>query len=106
MPETYTSGVWKPKPGEEDEFVAAWTEFARWASGLDGAGPVRLLRDLREEGRFVSIAPWESMEAVRGWKDSPDFKPHMSRVQEHVAEFSPTELEVVQTVEGGGVEGG
>ena len=58
-------------------------------------------RDLHE-GTFVSIVPWESMEAVRGWKDSPDFKPHMSRVQEHVAEFSPTELEVMQTVEGGG----
>ena len=41
------------------------------------------------------------MEAVRGWKDSPDFKPHMSRVQEHVAEFSPAELELVATVENG-----
>ena len=101
MPETYTSGVWKPRPGEEDEFLAAWTEFARWGSGLDGAGPFRLLRDLRQEGTFVSVVPWESMEAVRGWKDSPDFKLHMSRVQEHVAEFSPTELEVVKTIENG-----
>ncbi|HSJ18802.1 MAG TPA: hypothetical protein VK920_11970 [Solirubrobacterales bacterium] len=44
----------------------------------------------------------------RAWRPSaggrtrPNFKPHMSRVQEHVAEFSPTELEVMQTVEGGG----
>ena len=32
MPETYTSGVWLAKEGEEDEFVAAWTEFVQWAS--------------------------------------------------------------------------
>jgi heme-degrading monooxygenase HmoA len=106
MAEVYTSGIWEPNPGEEEQFLAAWTEFARWGSGLEGAGPFRLMRDLREEGRFVSMVPWASMEAVEAWKGSPDFKRHMSRVQQHVDKFSPTELEVVTTVEKGVVEPG
>jgi len=38
---------------------------------------------------------WESIEAVRGWKDSPEFKERMGRVQKHVDKFAPTELELV-----------
>jgi heme-degrading monooxygenase HmoA len=90
----YTSGVWKPKQGEEDAFVKAWTAFATWASEMPGAGTARLLHDLREPGRFVSILPWESMEAIRGWKDSPEFSERMGPVQRFVEEFDPTELEV------------
>jgi len=35
------------------------------------------------------------MVALRGWKDSPEFKERMSRVQKHIDKFAPTELEVV-----------
>jgi|Tabmets5t2r1_1033131.scaffolds.fasta_scaffold07114_4 hypothetical protein len=31
MSETYSSGAWTAKEGEEEAFVAAWTEFARCA---------------------------------------------------------------------------
>ena len=102
MAPVYTSGVWGPHPGEEEQFIAAWTEFARWGSTLEGAGQFRLLRDLREPGQFVSIVEWESMAALKAWKGSPDFKPQMGRVQEHVDKFAPTELEVVAAVEDGG----
>ena len=44
MAETYTNGVWIVKVGEEDAFVAAWTEFASW----DTRGPA--------PGRFGSCA--------------------------------------------------
>ena len=30
--ETYTTGTWIVKAGEELAFVQAWTEFASWAS--------------------------------------------------------------------------
>jgi heme-degrading monooxygenase HmoA len=96
--DAYTSAVWKPKQGEEEAFVQAWTEFGSWASETSGAGPARLLRDLGEEGRFVSILRWESVEAIRGWKDSPEFGERMAPVQRHVAEFDPTEFEVVVAV--------
>ena len=95
MPDVYTTGSWKPLPGHEERFVEAWTEFATWASERPGAGKALLARDLRDPERFVSFMEWENVEAVRGWKGSPEFKERMSRVQQHVDKFAPTELEVV-----------
>jgi heme-degrading monooxygenase HmoA len=88
-------GSWRPYEGQEDAFVARWEEFAEWASGMPGAGRVTLARDLRQPGVFVSFAAWESIEAVRSWKASEEFRERMSRVQQHVDEFAPTELETV-----------
>ena len=97
----YTTGSWKPFPGREDAFLEAWAEFMTWATSLPGAGAAVLGRDERDPGRFVSFAAWESIDAVRGWKDSPEFKPLMGRVQEHIDTFAPTELDVVLHVEHG-----
>lgn len=97
----YTSGTWKPTPGSEEAFVAAWKQFAAWASSMAGAGRLQLVRDLREPGRFVSIGDWESIERVRGWKSSPEFRERMARVLRHVDEFRPSELTLVASAERG-----
>ena len=36
MAEVYTTGWWKPFPGQEEAFVDAWTEFASWAERAAG----------------------------------------------------------------------
>jgi len=91
----YTTGSWKPFRGQEEAFVAAWEGFAGWAASLPGAGgPAILARDLREEGRYVSFVGWEDLESVRVWKGHPEFRERMSRVQQFVDKFAPTELEV------------
>lgn len=97
MSDVYTTGSWKPFPGQEEAFIEAWTEFASWASEMPGASVARLARDLREPERFVSFMRWKSIEGVRGWKSSPEFKERMSRVQKHIDKFAPTELEIVAT---------
>ena len=56
---------------------------------------------MREEGRYVSFIRWESMEAMRAGKASPDFKPRMGRVQRHIEKFSPTEIVLVAEAEDG-----
>ena len=94
----YTTGSWKPLPGHEAGFLEAWQEFMAWATGLPGAGEAVLARDVRDSERFVSFAAWDSMDAVRAWKDSPEFKPRMSQVQRHIDKFAPTELDVVLSV--------
>jgi heme-degrading monooxygenase HmoA len=101
MAEVYATGAWVPNAGEEDAFVAAWAEFAQWASTMPGAGTLWLTRDLRDPERFVSFSHWEDIEAVRAWRSSDEFKPRMSRVQQHVDKFNPTELEVVAVFESG-----
>ena len=92
-----TTGVWKPKVGEEQEFVAAWTAFASWAGTMPGAGTLRLARDDGDARRYVSFGVWESGDAVRAWKGSPEFRERIARVLRHVEGFEPAELTVVAT---------
>ena len=101
MSEVFTMGTWRPKEGQEEQFVAAWSEFARWASEFEGASTLRLTRDLAEPGRYISFAPWTGVDPVRAWKNSPEFRERMGRVQQHVAEFTPVELETITRVEAG-----
>ena len=95
----YSTGSWRPFEGQAEAFVEAWREFMSWASGFAGAGEIRLARDVRDPGRFVSFAAWDDMESVRAWKGSAEFKQRMSLVQKHIDTFAPTELEVVETLE-------
>jgi heme-degrading monooxygenase HmoA len=101
MTELYTQGVWKPSRGKEEAFVEAWATFARWASGMPGAGTLRLVRDVRNWDRFVSLGTWDNADAVRAWKSDPDFRERIARVLQHVDEFEPTELSLVATAEAG-----
>ena len=103
MSTLYTSGTWKPNGGSEDAFVAAWEQFAAWASGMPGAGRLRLARDMREPERFISFGDWDSLEQVRAWKSSPEFRERMARVRQHVDAFEPVELDLIATADGGSV---
>ena len=101
MSELITTGTWRPKAGAEDAFVAAWSEFAGWASSMPGAGILRLGRDMSDAERFVSFGTWESADAAHAWKASPEFRERMARVQEHVERFEPAELDLVATADAG-----
>ena len=100
MPQIYTTGSWTPHAGHEEAFLEEWKSFMDWATALPGAGEAVLTRDQRAPERFVSFAVWESMGAVRGWKQHAEFKPRMSRVQQHIDKFAPTELEILQSIGG------
>jgi heme-degrading monooxygenase HmoA len=101
MQEIYTTGKWRPNAGKEDAFVEAWATFAMWASGMPGAGELRLTRDGREREQFVSFGAWESIDAVRAWKIAPDFRERIAHVLQHVDEFEPSELTVVASAHAG-----
>ena len=96
-PPVYTTGSWRPFPGHEDAFLEEWREFAEWSAGMPGAHSTVLARDQRDPERFVSFMGWDSLDDVRAWKSSSEFKPRMARVQAHIDKFAPTELEVVAT---------
>ena len=96
-PHASTTGSWRPYPEDEEAFLSAWQMFASWSCHMPGAHLAVLARDLRDPDRFVSLIAWDSLEDVRAWKRSPEFKPHMALVQQHVKTFAPTELEVVAT---------
>jgi heme-degrading monooxygenase HmoA len=98
MAETYTSGTWLVKDGEDDAFVLAWTEFVEWAREMPGSGTFRLVRDHDQPRRYLSFAPWESFEAQRTWKELPEFPERIGRVRQHCESFEPSTLELVTRV--------
>ena len=60
---TYTSGTWRVKPGEEDEFVAAWEAFVTWAAQMPGSGTFHLVRDIDDRSHYMSFGDWDSFSA-------------------------------------------
>ena len=55
MPEIFTYGRFEVEPQNEEAFFDAWSKFAAWASARPGAGTLRLARDVRNAGRFISL---------------------------------------------------
>ena len=99
----YTPGRWIPRAGETEAFVDAWTDFARWASGMPGAAELHLVRDVGDGGAYVSVGVWESDDAAHAWKSTPEFRGRLARVLEHVDGFEPSELAPVVTARAGAV---
>jgi heme-degrading monooxygenase HmoA len=87
-------GFWTAKAGEEDALVAAWTEFAEWIKEQPGVRTLRLVRDLKEPGKFVSFADWDGIEPIRAWKATDEFRERIGRVRQHTDEFTAAEAEL------------
>jgi len=96
--ETYSSGRWVVKPGEEDAFVQEWTAFVTWASGMPGSGTFRLVRDLNQPRSYLSFAPWENFDAQNAWNEQPEFAERIGRVRSHCEDFQPSAYELVTEV--------
>ena len=92
MYEIFTYGRFEVEPESEDAFVEAWSEFATWISRRSGNQSVRLMRDVRNTGRLVSVGKWDNAEAVQAFKSTPEFKEQLARVVKLAKDFEPTEL--------------
>jgi heme-degrading monooxygenase HmoA len=99
MTETYTSGTWMVKCGQEEGFIQAWTAFVTCASSIPGSGTFRLVRDLDHPSNYMSFAPLESFEAQNAWKELPEFRERIGRVRSHCEDFQPSAYELVTEVE-------
>lgn len=86
----YTLGEWTAKEGREDEFVAAWEEFAQWTvNNVEGSAWAKLLRDGEDPRRFISLGPWRDSDAVAAWRRHPGFGARVAAIQELVSSFVP-----------------
>ena len=102
MVDLYTHGVWVVRTGCEEEFVARWRDLARWtAANVPGAGTARLLQDLDHPGRFISVGPWESREAVASWRSLLGFQERLGRLRELLETFTSSTLVLRAEVEPG-----
>ncbi len=96
----YTVGVWTVKPGKERAFIAEWEAFARWTSeNQSGAQTGYLLQDTRSPEKFISFGPWENEEAIKNWRERPEFKAFATKASELCTEFQPRSLTLVASSE-------
>ena len=101
MAEMITTGIWVVNEDKEAAFLDAGAAFAGWASSMDGASTLRLGRDTGDSRRFVSFGAWDSPTLVHAWKGGGEFRERMAQVLQHVAEFHPSELDVVASASTG-----
>jgi len=95
MGQPYTHTTWVVKPGEEEEFIRRWQEWASWTALQGLTGSAKLLRDVDRPSRFLSFGPWESVEHARRWRSLEGFQERIGRLQEVVESFDPCTLEQV-----------
>lgn len=92
----YTVGLWTAKPGCEKKFIAEWTAFAKWtATSQHGTGKGYLLQDPEHPQQFVSFGAWQSADAIKAWRESPEFKAFGQKVRELCDDFQPRSLALV-----------
>lgn len=96
----YTHALWRVKPGEEDAFIAAWSDLADAFSSLS-ARPLwgTLVRSMADPSVFFSFGPWRGMEDVQGMRADPRAQQAMARVRAHCVESTPEPCSLVRHVQ-------
>lgn len=70
----YTSGVWVVKKGHEDEFTRRWQESVDKLALRYPDITFRLLRDVDDPRRFVSIGgAWRNAEQIAAARSEPSY---------------------------------
>ncbi len=86
--EAYASGDWQVRDGEEQEFVARWSDLLGWTRDNHPALKfATLIRAEGDSGRFVSFAEFETPEARHAWKNSEGFIERAAACRELCDEF-------------------
>ena len=96
MTRVWTSGTWTVKPGNEVEFVVAWT--AMRDAVLEEFGDVEtpiLLRDHERPNVFVSFGPWPDLEHVGRFRSSEQFRQAVAAMGPLLERFDAMTLDEV-----------
>jgi hypothetical protein len=91
----YTFGIWKVKPGYEDQFAHAWQEVADRTNEDFPAETATLLRDLDESSTFISFGPWVSVEEINRVRASHTFQEGVAKILPLLTDFTTHTMEIV-----------
>ncbi|HEX2081809.1 MAG TPA: antibiotic biosynthesis monooxygenase [Longimicrobium sp.] len=98
--QVYTHALWRVKAGEEDDFVAAWTEPAdAFASLPDRPLWGTLIRSTADPSVFYSFGPWRGEAHVQAMRADPRARQAMARVRAHCEEATPEPCLLVRHVQ-------
>jgi quinol monooxygenase YgiN len=96
----YTMATWTVKPGNEQQFIMEWRSFADWTvANQRGALKGYLLQDPQLPYQFVSFGPWESVDALRSWRESKEYAAFLSKAKTLCSDFAPQILTQVAATE-------
>ena len=95
----YTSGAWIVKKGHEEEFARRWQESADRVS-LEFPGiTFRLLRDVDNPRRFVTIGgAWRNAEQIAAARNLPSFQDSMAGLESILESGGISTFELVAEV--------
>jgi quinol monooxygenase YgiN len=92
----FSVGIWLVKSGREDDFVAAWGDFAKQVFNQNlGAGEVYLLQDIQQPRRFISSGSWDSIQEIGAWRQLPEFKQFFVKAKELCDEITPLTMKPI-----------
>jgi len=96
----FTHAVWRVRPGNEESFVAAWSQLGQRFSMLPQQ-PYwgTLIRSLVDPSLFVSFGPWPSAEAVQAMREDAVSQEALERLRALCDEATPGPYEVVRHVQ-------
>lgn len=92
----YTLGVWKPKPGQTEEFISAWKALGQIFSELPHPpGTGTLIQSLSDPNLFYSFGPWKSLEDIQSMRADPRAQAGIQRLVDLCTEATPGSFRVV-----------
>ena len=96
--EVYTLGVWRTKPGRENDFIAAWQALGRHFGGLPHPpGKGTLLQSVDDSQQFYSFGPWRALDDIQDMRSHPDTPTEIGKLMELCEDGRPGTFRVVAT---------
>lgn len=72
--QTFTSGDWLVKEGNEEPFLDRWAELADWCvANYPGSRGLYLIKDRQKPGHYVSFGAWTDFNTVSASRSRPKF---------------------------------
>ena len=94
----YTLGIWLVHPGRENDFVQAWRDLARKTQEDFPHAKSVLMHDRDVRNRFISTAPWESLEQVEQWRASEMFNQTIEGMHDMLEHFESRTLDEAASI--------
>ena len=93
----YTLGVWRVKPENEADFIAAWKTLGLIFSQLPVPPTEKgtLIQSLADPALFYSFGPWQNLEAVQAMREDPQAQDGINRLRELCTEAIPGSFRLV-----------
>ena len=95
----FSMALWTMKEGREEEFMEAWTDFARWTNEHQrGTLGIYLMRERSNPHVLVTFGGWESDDDLLRWRGSGEYGEFLARARELCSEVGPLTLDLVATM--------